>query len=611
MTTTTTAKEARTPARRRPAAPGRAASNKRLDPVSRGILAAILIIITLLVLVPLWSILREAFSESGWRVIGRITEPTNLRIIGNTVLLGIVVGAAGTVLGFLLAFAQVRLEFRGKRLLHLLALLPVVSPPFALASASITLFGRGGVISNGLLGIQPDIYGLPGLSFILTMSFFPFSYMNFLGMMRHLDPSLDEASSNLGGNQWQTFWRVTLPMLRPGFAASFLLLFVEAIADLANPLVMGGNFTVLSTRAYIAINGEFNTGAASAYSLILLAPALLVFLVQQYWVSRKTVTTVTGKPAGRVRLNGAAPGRVPPLAFVYAVGALIIVLYGTVILGGFLKNLGVNNSFTWANYAYVFTGIGSDAILTTTTLAVIATPIASLLGMLVAWMVVRKLQRGSGLLDFLGMLGLAVPGTVLGIGYAVAYNKPIQIAGVQVLPALAGGLAVFGGAMGIVMVYITRSLPTSVRAGVSALHQISPEIDEASTSLGANSATTFRTITLPLIRAAMLTGLTYSFARSMTTLSPIIFITTPKTKIMTSQILGSVEAGRFGVAFAYCTVLIVIVMSVIGVMSALTSDRFYQVLARRRRGAGARSAHAPLGSPLGGGPSLPPGMGAG
>lgn len=187
--------------------------------------------------------------------------------------------------------------------------------------------------------------------------------------------------------------------------------------------------------------------------------------------------------------------------------------------------------------------------------------------MLIAWLVVVKLRRGAGVMDFLGMLGLAVPGTVLGIGYAIAYNTPFDAFGRRFIPALAGGGAIFAGAMAIVMVYIARSIPAGQRSGVAALQQIDPAIDEASTSLGASGLTTFRKVTIPLIRMALLSGLTYAFARSMTTISAIIFITTPRTRIMTSQILSEVEAGRFGNAFAYCTILIIIVLTVIGLLN--------------------------------------------
>lgn len=552
---------------------GKKAAGRRLDPLTKIVIGIVMAILVLLIAYPLVRILTQSFSESGRETLAEMfTSSTNRTIITNTVVLGLLVGAFGTLIGFAFAYAQARLEFKGKKLLHLIALLPIVSPPFAVATAVITLFGRGGLITNKLLGLEYNIYGLTGLTLVLSLSFFPVAYMNLLGMLRSLDPAMDEAASILGANKWKIFRSVTLPMLIPGFASCFLLLFVEAIADLANPLVIGGDFTVLSSRAYIAITGEYDVAAGAAYSLVLLLPGLLVFLVQRYWAERRSVVSVSGKPAGSVRLIRSAAGRIPLLTVVGLIAALIVAIYATVIIGAFTKILGVNNTFTLANYRYVLSGIGSDAMFTTTILALIATPIAGVLGMIMAWLIVRKVRRGRGFLDFFGMLGLAVPGTVLGIGYAVAFNKPFIIGNIQLLPALAGGAGIFGGALAIVMVYVIRSMPSGQRSGVAALQQIDPAIDEASTSLGASSLTTFRTITLPLIRPALLSGLTYAFARAMTTLSPIIFITTPKTKIMTSQILSEVDAGRFGNAFAYCTILIVIVLAVIGLMNLLIRD---------------------------------------
>ena len=545
----------------------------KLDTVTKVVIGLVVGILLLLIGYPLVRILTQSFSPEGRDTLGQIlTSATNRGVLLNTVVLGLVVGAVGTGIGFAFAYAQARLDFRGKRILHLIALLPIVSPPFAVATAVISLFGRSGLISNKLLGLDYNIYGLTGLTVVLGLSFFPVAYMNLLGMLRSLDPAMDEAASNLGASKWKIFRSVTIPMLIPGFASCFLLLFVEAIADLANPLVIGGDFTVLSTRAYIAITGEYNVAGGAAYSLVLLLPGLLVFLVQRYWAERKSVVSVTGKPSGRVNLISSPLGRIPLLTIVLLIAALIVTIYVTVFVGAFTKILGVNNSFTLANYQYVLAGIGSDAMFTTTILALIATPIAGVLGMILAWLIVRKVKRGRGVLDFMGMLGLAVPGTVLGIGYALAFNKPLIIGNIQLLPALAGGGAIFGGAVAIVMVYVIRSMPSGQRSGVAALQQIDPAIDEASTSLGASGITTFRTITLPLIRPALLSGLTYAFARAMTTLSPIIFITTPQTKIMTSQILSEVDAGRFGNAFAYCTILIVIVLSVIGLMNLLVRD---------------------------------------
>lgn len=547
---------------------------KATDSPTAAVVAVVLLILGLLIIYPLASIFGQALSQSGWAVIQSVvTSPVNRQIVVNTFVLGIVVGLIGTLLGFLLAYVQVKVAFRGKKLFHLLCLLPVVAPPFAVATAIITLLGRRGIITHGLLGLDINIYGLPGLTLVLVLSFFPVAYMNFKGLLENLDPALDDASANLGASNWQTFWKVTVPMLVPGFAACFLLLFVEAIADLANPLVIGGDFTVLALRAFIAITGEYDVAAGSAYSLVLLLPALLVFVIQQYWVGRRSTVAVTGKPAGQRRLITSPTGRVPLLAFGTLVLASVLGIYVTVIVGGFTKILGVNNEFTLGNFAYVLSGIGNESITDTTLLALIATPIAGLLGMVMAWLVVRKVKRGAAWLDFLGMLGLAVPGTVVGIGYAIAFSTPLILGNRMFLPALGGGAAMFGGAMAIVMVYVIRSLPSGQRSGIAALQQIDPSIDEAAASLGAQSVTAFRTITLPLIRPAFLSGLIYAFARSMTTLSPIIFITTPQTKIMTKQILSEVDAGRFGNAFAFCTLLLLIVVSVMGLMSLLVHGR--------------------------------------
>ncbi|WP_159717950.1 MULTISPECIES: ABC transporter permease [Actinomyces] len=562
------------PASRGQASAGRRARTRvKQDPVTIAILVVVLAALIALVLLPLSRILGEAVSAKGMAVLRVIVSSSaNRTTVLNTLLMGVVVGAVGTLVGFLLAYVQVRVRFRGKRLFHLICLLPVVSPPFAVATAAITLFGRNGIISTQMLGQHWNIYGLNGLTLVLVLSFFPVAYMNLAGMLRSLDPAMEEAAASLGASRWTVFRTVTLPMLVPGLGASFLLLFTEAIADLANPLVIGGDFTVLASRAYIAITGEYNTAAGAAYSLALLVPSLLVFLVQRYWSKHASTVTVTGKPAGSFKLLG-GPARVPLLAVSGMILALVVAIYAAVVVGGFVEILGVNNAFTMRHFDYVLSGIGNDAIVDTTILALLATPVAGLLGMLVAWLVVVRMRRGAGIVDFLGMLGLAVPGTVLGIGYLVTFNKPVALFGANIIPPLAGGGAVMGGALAIVMVYTARSMPAGQRSGIASLHQIDKAIDEASTSLGASGAQTFRRVTLPLIRPAFLTGLVYAFARSMTTLSPIIFITTPHTKIMTSQILAEVDAGRFGNAFAFCTILIVIVMTVIGGLNLLMRGR--------------------------------------
>lgn len=548
------------------------------DPVLAIGLTVIIVFVVVAIIWPIFAMIGESASEEGMPLFEKyLTGTTYQTIIRRTLVMGVLVATVGTALGFMLAYVQVKVLVPFKRFMHIVSLVPIVAPPFAVATATIVLFGRSGLITKDILGLRYDIYGLDGLTLVLALSYFTVAYLNLKGMMQALDPALEEAATNLGASKWRTFRTVTVPMLIPGIAGSFLLLFVESMADLGNPIVMGGNYEVLSTRIYISIVGLYNTTGAAVLSVILLLPSLTVFVIQRYWISRMSVVSVTGKPTGTPRMVTHPLVRWPLFGLAMGVTLLIVLIYSTIFLGAFTKVVGVNNDFTLDHFDFVINGYGSEAMYDTTQLAAIATPIAGLLGMLLAFFIVRKAFMGRAVLDFSAMLGIAVPGTVLGIGYLLAFNSPTELTlsfikidgeplSLTLVPKLVGGRTIFGGAVAIVVVYIVRSVPAALRSGVALLSQIDPSIEEASVSLGANSATTFRRITLPLVRPAFLTGLIYAFARSMTSISAIIFLTTPKTKIMTAQILNEVENGRFGNAFAYCVILIMIVMSAIGIM---------------------------------------------
>ncbi len=530
----------------------------------------VVLIIGFLILLPLANILVYSTQPSGSAILKNSWSDIVTRdIIWNTVKLGLSVAFLGTLLGFIMAYTQARVEFRGKKVLHIINLIPIISPPFAFATAVIVLFGRSGIITRGVFDWRPTLYGYTGLVLVLTLSFFPIAYMNLLGMLRSLDPALDEAGSSLGANKWRVFRTVTVPLLIPGFAGSFLLLFIETIADLANPLIIGGNYTVLASRAYMAINGDYDISLAAGYSTLLLLPALLVFLIQRYWAQKRSVVSVTGKPSGRPTMVTSKPAKFFLLTVTGLLTALVVLVYLTVIFGAFTKIIGVNNEFTLDNFRYLLSGFANGAIKTTATLALIATPLAGIFGMIIAWLVIRKVRRGAEALDFLGMLGIAVPGTVIGIGYAITYNDPVKIGDFTVFPQVGGGGALLGGAIAIVMVYIIRSSPAGQRSGISQLQQIDPAIEEASASLGASGGKTFRLVTLPLISGAFLSGLMYAFAHSMTTLSPIIFLVTPDTSILTQKILAEADQGRYGNVFALCCILIVLIMIIGGLINLL------------------------------------------
>jgi iron(III) transport system permease protein len=485
------------------------------------------------------------------------------RVIMNTLVVSLGVASLGTTLGFILAYVQVKLDVPFKKFFHLAAIVPIVSPPFAVAMSIITLFGRSGLITKRLLGMRYDIYGADGLIFALTISFIPLAYLSLLGMIRGLDPALDEAATNLGAGGWHAFRTITLPLLIPGFASSFLLLFVAAMADLGNSLLLGGNLTVLSSRIYLAIIGEYNLEAGAVLSVMLLVPSLILFTIQHYWVGRRSYVTVTGKPTGQPRMNKNPWVKWILFAINFLFAALIVLLYGYILVGAFTKVWGINFAFTLDHFSFVLFGYGSEAFSDTILLASLATPIAGLIGILIAFLVVRRKFIGRSLIDLISILGLAVPGTIVGIGLIMAYHQP-TLGGL--IPKLTGTAFI------IIMAFTIRSVSAVVRAGVASLQQIDSSIEEASASLGASGATTFRKITIPLIRPAFLSGLISSFARSMTSLSPIIFLVTPHWRIMTAQILNEAETGRFGNAAAYSIVLIVIVLITIGLLNIIVGS---------------------------------------
>ncbi len=394
------------------------------------------IFIFIFVLLPILRTISGAFfSEEGTldftyfaRYFDSFYGPGLRRAFLDTMIMGFMTATFGTLVGFIFAYSSVRCNPPAKNLLHWLALLPTVSPPFALALSVILLFGRSGLITKKVLGINfvsgmNDIYGLDGLVLVQTITFFSVAYLILRAMLERLNPSLEEAAASLRASRWHIFRTVTLPLLIPGIAGSFLLLFVESLADLGNPLFIAGNRTVLSAQIFLAVIGEFDYQKASALSLILIIPTLILFMIQRYYVNRRSYISVTGKPSGAQITEKDPIIRWGFNIAAYLICAFVILLYATIVYGSFSFTWGVDFTPTLRHWSMVATR-GVEAILDTTFLSALATPFAAFLGMVIAWLVVRKNFSGKEALDFSSNLGGAVPGTILGIGFVLVFNKP-------------------------------------------------------------------------------------------------------------------------------------------------------------------------------------------
>ena len=494
----------------------------------------------------------------------------------NTVLLAIVVGAGSTLLGLAFALISARTAFRYKAVLRVMSVLPIITPPFVIGLAIILLFGRAGAISTALydwfdIPRSRWIYGLAGVAFAQLLAFTPIAFLVLVGVVQGISPSLEEASQTLRARGWTTFRTVTLPLLRPGLAAAFLLGFVESMADFGNPLVLAGNFEVLSTKVFFAVVGaSHDQSRAAVLALVLLVFTLAAFWAQQRWLGRASYTTVTGK--GDAGLPVPLPRGLRWLCYGIAIpwALLTFVIYVTIFVGGFVRAVGRDYTFTLDHFlagfavemgqrGMHFTGAAWPSLSTTLIIATVAAPLTAALGLLTAWLLSRQDFAGKRAFEFGTLLSFAIPGTVVGISYILAFNvPPFELTGTAAI---------------LIICFVFRNMPVGVRAGIATLSQIDKSLDEASHTLGARSATTIRRVVMPLLRPAIIAALVYSFVRAMTAVSAVIFLVTAQYNMATAYIVGRVEAGEFGLAIAYSSVLIVIMLAVIGLIQLGVGER--------------------------------------
>lgn len=530
------------------------------DPMTGFLVMGLFIIVGVFIAYPIFEALRLSFVENGrfslaiWK---KSISPTYLVAFWGSLRLGVLTASFSTVVGFLFAFLIERTSFKYKKVMGTLATLPVISPPFSLSLSIILLFGNNGLITKQLLNLDVSIYGLGGLVIVQTIGMFPIAFMTISSVLKQIDSTVEDAALDLSATRLQTFKTITFPLAMPGILSAWLLVFTNSLADFANPLLLSGDYRVLSTEAYMLVTGRSELGAGSALSFLLLLPTLTAFLAQRYFVSRKSFVTVTGKPSTSLTDLTSKPVRIILETISYIIMIFIIGLYLTIVAGCFVKNWGIDYSFTLANWGEALQR-GWTSIRDTVILATIAAPIAGILAMMASMLIVRKKFPGKRFLEILIMTPYAIPGTLIGIAYILAFNKP---------PILLVGT----GAI-IVINYVIRELPVGLENGITALHQIDPAIEESASDLGADTQTVFRTIVLPLVRPAFLTSMSYTFVRAMTAVSAIIFLISARWNHLTVLIFNFSENLRFGLASVLSTILIVIVLLAFGLMNMFTRD---------------------------------------
>jgi iron(III) transport system permease protein len=550
-------------------------------------IGGVIVIVTTFVFFPIAKMLLAAFitEEGGYSAAVFAAKLFDDRLWGlgcltggrcgaawNSLFLAILVGLLTTVLGLVFALVVTRSGFRYKRALRALTVLPIITPPFVIGLALILLFGLSGSVTQffaELFGVQPTrwLYGMPGVLIAQTLAFTPIAFLVLIGVVEGVSPSMEEAAQTLRADRWQTFRTVSLPLMRPGLANAFLLGFIESMADFGNPLVLGGNFDVLSTEIFFAIVGaQYDQGRAAVLAMVLLFFTLSAFYAQRMWLGKKSYTTVSGK--GDAGVHPLMPNGLAIPVFIAAGtwGLFTIIVYAMILYGSVVELWGVNNSLTFKHYVTAFsvrfeesgirwTGAAWDSFWTTIYIAAAAAPLTAIVGLVTAYLLTRQNFAGKNAFEFGTMLSFAIPGTVIGVSYILAFNvPPIEITGTGII---------------LIVSFIFRNMPVGVRAGIASMSQLDKSLDESSLTLGANSWQTFRKIILPLLRPAILAALVYSFVRAMTAISAVIFLVSAEYDMATSYIIGRVENNDYGLAIAYSTTLIFVMLAAVGLLQIL------------------------------------------
>ena len=549
---------------------GAALDRKKLmaDPIMVTTIVVLITFLTLFILYPLAILLVDSFYGDGrltFDVFKRIfAMPTFTRAISNTLKIGFVVGIFSALIGLLFAYVEVYVKmnkFVGG-LFKVVSMLPVVSPPFVLSLSMIMLFGKAGIITRFLLGIYDNsVYGYWGIVIVQTLTFFPVCYMMLKGLLKNIDPSLEEAARDMGASRFKVFTSVTLPLMLPGLGNAFLVTFIESIADFANPMIIGGSYDTLATTIYLQITGSYDKPGAAAMAVVLLCITLAMFAVQKYYLEAKTSATLTGK-ASRGRMLIEDKSVKAPLTVLCAVAAsFVILMYICVPIGSFFPTWGYKFfPLTGKWFKLVFTRYhGFQAFHDSFVLSLIAAPITALLSMIISYLVVKRKFKAKGFIEAVSMLAMAVPGTVLGVGYIRGFAGGVFHTG------FLQGL--YGTGLILIIVFVVRSLPTGTRSGISALRQIDKSIEESAYDMGADSFRVFMTVTLPLIKDSFLSGLVTAFVRSITAISAIILLVTPQFLLITVQINEFAEKGSYSLACAFATILILITYGAVLLMN--------------------------------------------
>lgn len=468
--------------------------------------------------------------------------------LGHSLFVSFVTTLTTLVLGVPMAYLMSRYNVFGKKYMHIMIIMSLMSPPFIGAYSWIMLFGRSGFVTKFFeesMGIMlPSIYGKLGIILVFTFKLFPYVYLYTQGAMGSIDSSLEEAAENLGSSKLRRLMTVTLPVIMPSIAAGAIMVFMTSLADFGTPMLIGEGYIVLPVLVYNEYMSEMggNAHLASALSVIVVLCSTIVLLVQKYYISRKNYVMTAMRPPQEIQLKGFKRFFATlPVAIVTFIGIMpqIVVLISSFIKADFTGFVG---GFSIDSYRTIINRLGTN-IRNTFVFSTIAIVIIIVIGMLISYVIVRQKGFTANLMDLLIMFPYVIPGAVLGISLIVAFNKK---------PVILTGTAAI-----MIIAFVVRKLPYTVRSGSAFLQQMDKSVEEASINLGVSPMKTFFTVTARLMAPGVLSGAILSWITCINELSSSVMLYGGKTSTISVAIYTEVVRNSYGTAAALASILTV------------------------------------------------------
>ncbi|WP_415066227.1 ABC transporter permease [Lacrimispora sp.] len=525
--------------------------NKRLD-FWFWIKVAVLLFMAVFLIYPFITLITRSFfsgKEPGITLANYIrffTKKYYYSALGRSLQVSVITTFTTMVVGIPMAYILTRYNVWGKKLIHIFIIMSLMSPPFIGAYSWITLFGRSGLVTRFFadsLGIVlPSIYGRLGIILVFTFKLFPYVYLYTSGAMGSIDSSLEEAAENLGSNKMRRLLTVTIPVIIPSILAGAIMVFMTSLADFGTPMLIGEGYMVLPVLVYNEYMSEMggNAHLASALSVIVVLCSTTVLLVQKFYVSRKNYVMTAMRPPQEVQLKGWKRFFATlPVCIITFIGILPQIV---VIVSSFVKSdfTGFQKGFSLGSYMTIFNRLGTN-IRNTFTFSSIAIVFIVIIGMLISYIVVRQKGWFAQVMDLLIMFPFVIPGAVLGISLIVAFNKP---------PVILTGTSLI-----MIIAYVVRKLPYTVRSGSAFLHQMDPSVEEASINLGVSPMKTFFKVTARLMAPGVLSGAILSWITCINELSSSVMLYSGKTSTISVAIYTEVVRNSYGTAAALASIL--------------------------------------------------------